>query len=400
LFSSESNNLRQNRAKYRRNPAPARNRHHRDISNGLRPPIGQKCSGFDRADRGLANPIILPHRLQGFCFAGTLAGVAVGVRTMLMIAGLPESASGFAQPMNDCELHRWTIRDPAPAAMFSTSQAIFLSSSSWCDRMAEFCNWIYFGRAARSNGGCAAVVLAIAVSLLAPVVCSAVVVGQVDDFEDGTTQDWQSGASNPNGPVNVATGGPAGAGDSFLRLTSNGSGSGGKLAAFCIDQWAGDYLTENVNSIQMQVKNLGATNLVLRLILENEANSQNLGTISPVNLPAGSDWTTVSFSLAAGNLTGGNYATVMSNVTTFDIAHGPSPISVRSSSPNIVAQLGIDNITAVPEPNAIALAVAALAMTVASAGRRRAKMRHRDGTSRGVGHINAGVALFRFHRGR
>jgi hypothetical protein len=257
--------------------------------------------------------------------------------------------------------------------------------------MAGCCNLRFFGHAARSNGRCIGVVLGLAALLLAPAVCSAVAIGQIDDFEDGTTQDWQSGLSNPNGPANVATGGPAGAGDSFLQLTSSGSGSGGKLVAFCTDQWAGDYLAAGLNSIQMQVKNLGATNLVLRLIFENEVVGQSLGTISPVNLPAGSDWTTVSFSLAAGNLTGGSYAAVMNNVTTFDIAHGPNPISARSSSPNIVAQLGVDNITAVPEPNAIALAVAA---------RRRVQAVLRDDASRGVGFALAGVVLIRFHRGR
>jgi hypothetical protein len=241
--------------------------------------------------------------------------------------------------------------------------------------MAEDYNSKCFGHAARSSGRCAGGVLAVIALLLAPAACSAVVVGEIDDFEDGTMQNWQAGISNPNGPMNVATGGPAGAGDNFLRLTSNGSGAGGKLVAFCTDQWAGDYLAAGVTSIQMQVKNLGATSLVLRLILENESVSQNLGTVSPVNLPAGSDWTTVSFSLAAGNLTGGNYATVMSNVTTFDIAHGPNPISVRSSSPNIVAQLGIDNITAVPEPGAIVLAVAALAITTMFAAGRRVQAR-------------------------
>jgi hypothetical protein len=236
--------------------------------------------------------------------------------------------------------------------------------------MAEFCNWTYFGHAARSKGRCAAAVLAVALSLLAPAVCSAVIVGQIDDFEDGTIQDWGSGGSNPNGPANVATGGPTGAEDNFLRITANGSGSGGKLVAFCTDQWAGDYIAAGVNSIQMQVKNLGATNLVLRLIFENETAGQSLGTISPVNLPAGSNWTTVSFSLASGNLTGGTYATVMGNVTTFDIAHGPSPISTRSSSPNIVAQLGVDNVTAVPEPTTLMLAFSAVVLA-------RWKFRHR-----------------------
>src|SRR5262245_31977559 len=100
-------------------------------------------------------------------------------------------------------------------------------------------NWNSFGLGACAKGRCAWLVLA-AVLLLTPAVGSAVVIGQIDDFEDGTTQDWGSGSSNPNGPANVADDGPAGAGDNFLQLTANGAGSGGKLVAFCTEQWAGN----------------------------------------------------------------------------------------------------------------------------------------------------------------
>ena len=77
------------------------------------------------------------------------------------------------------------------------------------------------------------------------VVCSAsaVVVGQIDDFQDGTTANWSNGEIIGTVPVtNVPTGGPAGAGDHYIQLTSDGSGSGGKLTAFNRDQWLGDYL--------------------------------------------------------------------------------------------------------------------------------------------------------------
>jgi hypothetical protein len=50
----------------------------------------------------------------------------------------------------------------------------------------------------------------------------AVTVGQVDTFEDGTTQGWVAGvlgAVHPVPPAN-ALGGPAGANDNYLLLTS------------------------------------------------------------------------------------------------------------------------------------------------------------------------------------
>ena len=34
-----------------------------------------------------------------------------------------------------------------------------------------------------------------------------VVAGQIDDFEDGTTQGWVEGTSSPNPPINISTGG-------------------------------------------------------------------------------------------------------------------------------------------------------------------------------------------------
>ena len=39
----------------------------------------------------------------------------------------------------------------------------------------------------------------------------------VDDFQDGSAQGWGSGAPNPNPPINVANGGPIGAGDGSPR---------------------------------------------------------------------------------------------------------------------------------------------------------------------------------------
>ena len=50
-----------------------------------------------------------------------------------------------------------------------------------------------------------------------------VVLNQVDDFQSGSTDNWRiGGAGNAtDGPINVADGGPAGAGDNCLQYTSN-----------------------------------------------------------------------------------------------------------------------------------------------------------------------------------
>ena len=55
--------------------------------------------------------------------------------------------------------------------------------------------------------------------------------GQVDDFEDGTVQGWSEGGPSPNPPVNIATGGPDGADDNYLRnAASGGGGSSGNTS--------------------------------------------------------------------------------------------------------------------------------------------------------------------------
>ena len=53
---------------------------------------------------------------------------------------------------------------------------------------------------------------------------SAIMIDQIDDFQDGTTAGWSHGnPSSPNPPANVPTGGPAGEGDAYLQNVSIGS---------------------------------------------------------------------------------------------------------------------------------------------------------------------------------
>ena len=75
------------------------------------------------------------------------------------------------------------------------------------------------------------IVLTLALTVLTTSTAWAVPVG-IDDFEDGTTAGWHVGdpAQHPAPPVNVSTGGPAGAGDAYLQLQAlGGSGAGSRL---------------------------------------------------------------------------------------------------------------------------------------------------------------------------
>jgi hypothetical protein len=142
-----------------------------------------------------------------------------------------------------------------------------------------------------------------------------------------------------------------------MRASSNGTGTaGGKLVVFNSNQWAGDYVGAGVNAIQMQVNNQGATNLTLRLIFVNNL-GQTATTVADVNVPSGSGWVPATFSLAPANLSGASPGAVMSNVVELNLLHSPAVVSTRSSAPNVAAQLGVDNVTAVPEPAAAAAAL-------------------------------------------
>ncbi len=204
------------------------------------------------------------------------------------------------------------------------------------------------------TSGIAALAMLMALQPLAAV--AAIANGQVDDFEDGSLQGWSVGAANPQPPINVASGGPGGPDDNYLGFASTGvAGPGGKLALFAVDHWTGDYLAAGVSSIRMQVRNFGQTDLLLRLILEDGVHFQSLISAGAVSLLAGGDWTSVSFALGAADLVGGDYATVLGSVTTLNLVHSPGTVPARSSVPNIAAQIGVDNIAAVPEPKAFAL---------------------------------------------
>lgn len=208
-------------------------------------------------------------------------------------------------------------------------------------------------------------------TLAASLTASAVSVGQIDNFEDGTTQNWTAGllgAPHPAPPVNVASGGPGGAGDNFLRLTSvGGGGPGSRLSAINFNgQWSGDYIGAGVASISMDLRNLGDSDLFLRLVLSDPVAGPpaNMAfSTTPVFLPAGSGWTSVVFPLGISDLgTGlGDIETALRNTTELRIYHSQAanaPNPVAPIAP-ILAQLGVDNIQArggaVPEAGSSAL---------------------------------------------
>lgn len=218
--------------------------------------------------------------------------------------------------------------------------------------------------------GAGAALAACAVWGAAPA-AAAPTLGQVIDFESGQTQGFTNGGGATD-PVNVTTGGPAGANDNFLRVTARGgSGAGSRLVTFNNNsRWTGNYTTAGVTSVTMDLKNFGTTPLLMRIALEGTG-STYYASSTGFALPADGAWHTARFDLDTTHLTRvqGTAAlnTVLTGVSELRILHTADP-DFRGDAIN--SAFGVDNIAAVPEPAALGLVAGGAALLLR---RRRGK---------------------------
>jgi hypothetical protein len=198
---------------------------------------------------------------------------------------------------------------------------------------------------------------------------ASVILGQVQTFND-PDHHWVFGAGPLVGvptPHPLALGGPGGAADPYLSIVANGgTGPLSRLSAQNFVEWAGDYLAAGVDVLTMDLKNFGPSDLSVRLLFIE------FGAMGPVSIafttaaafiPAGTDWTTVSFSIDPAALTVplGTATGALSNAGELRIFHNPAPFFIPNMMPPVTATLGVDNITAaVPEPAALTLISGAL----------------------------------------
>lgn len=213
--------------------------------------------------------------------------------------------------------------------------------------------------------------------LIQPRVAFSLVLGQIDTFEDGTTQNWVVGllgAPSPAPPVNISSGGPAGIDDNFLQLSAiGGGGPGSKLTVINISQWSGDFIAAGVGAIRMNVNNTGTTDLSLRLLFDDASGGppSNLAfSTNAIFVPAGSGWTTIVFPIQPADLSAGigSVATALMNASELRLFHSPSAMF---PGPAVIATLGVDNIQALGSAATAAVPVmslATLALLVAALG--------------------------------
>lgn len=225
------------------------------------------------------------------------------------------------------------------------------------------------------------ILLALSIVCLGAGRASAVSIGLIDTFEDGTTANWRINllgmGNNAFQPVNVPSGGPAGLDDNFMLMRSSGlTGAGGRLVALNPAQWAGDYVAAGIRKISMDVNNLGSTDLFLRLLFEDPmgAPPENEAFTTSVFLPAGSGWTPISFLVDPGSLIveEGSALNALQNATILRIFSNPDAEGPDEAEP-IAAMLGVDNIEAVatPEPSSLILLTTGVAAVYRRSRRRR-----------------------------
>jgi hypothetical protein len=187
------------------------------------------------------------------------------------------------------------------------------------------------------------------------------ILGQIDTFS-ASAVGWSTGARGNAGPALISTGGPTGAGDSFLQLSSDAAGANGRLTVFNRQQWTGNFLAPGVNAVELDLKNFGSSPLSIRVGLKSAAAQGAPGYASntPFPLAADGQWHHAVFLLDQADLTAVGSApalgTLLANVAEFRILNAATP---RLTGDGLVGQLGIDNIkadavsaTAVPESSA------------------------------------------------
>ena len=230
-------------------------------------------------------------------------------------------------------------------------------------------------------GVCLFAIAAPAVSMAAPIA--------LQTFDD--PHGWFFGGG-PGGilatPFPTQLGGPGGATDPFLLLSSTGfAGPQSRLSAINTTEFTGDYTAAGVSAISMDLRNFGTNDLFMRLLLLDfdpvtGAPINGALTTVPVFLQAGSGWTNGVFDVTAAGLTllfpGGTAADLLANVDELRIFHNPLAEFGGNGIPAIAATLGVDNIrtgatVVAPEPATLTLLLCGVA---AIARRRRGTMKH------------------------
>lgn len=131
----------------------------------------------------------------------------------------------------------------------------------------------------------------------------------------GSTLGWEGGLPTP---VHIATGGPAGVGDGFLKIAMNESAS--HLASYNLGtSWTGDFTAIGATRVTADLMSpLNAAQLQVRLVLFTTSGGRWTSTVAQA-VPSDSVWRNYAFSIAQANLTQAQgFETYAEMLTTID----------------------------------------------------------------------------------
>jgi hypothetical protein len=174
----------------------------------------------------------------------------------------------------------------------------------------------------------------------------AIAPGTFDDFEDGTTMSWGGDAYE-----NVKSGGPAGAGDHFLRGDSILAGN---LAIFNLAaRWIGDYTAAGVTRFEADLKIIAGPGLDMRVVIfGGTSGASRLTSTTSIALTADGLWHHLVFPITAADLTrvvgADSIANILANANRVMLRHQSGPPG--SGGTPVSANVGFDNIMAGPVP--------------------------------------------------
>ncbi len=177
----------------------------------------------------------------------------------------------------------------------------------------------------------------------------------LDTFQNGTLSGWSGSTQASTLPSIVSTGGPAGANDKYLRVKSNGgTTAGGKLSIHNETQWAGDYVTNKITAVELDVKNEGTTTIKYRFVIEGISGARFVSTV-PVTITPNSGWIHIAFPINSSSMTLTQGAGTLNEciATGYRIWLRHSDTASNNGSA-IVAQIGVDNIFAIPGQQVLA----------------------------------------------
>jgi hypothetical protein len=198
--------------------------------------------------------------------------------------------------------------------------------------------------------------IGILVALYASIASAAV--GSLADFQDGTVQGWTNGGGRNSFPLNISTGGPSGAGDGYLQVSSgtiNGEIFPPNLVTLNRTTYAGNYTSTGATSISMDLKNFSPVDvgtgmvpaLPIRLVFEQGFGSPPAYVSDAFTLLGDDAWHHATFQISAANFhalgTVDPLATVLSSITEVRILANSSE-SLQGASGNF--RFGVDNILA------------------------------------------------------